>query len=162
MKTTRRAGRGPGEYEQLLRVFRVAGDTLLAWDVPTFRIDVRDHNGKLVRAFNIPRTLGFAGLGGRGAVFEPYRRPDHQKLGVRRDTVVLRQLRNNGTAGEEVARFPGAWTNVISMGERGQGAREVMLSGSVMLGGGAYGAVCVQGDDFTVYWFGDGGKVVVI
>jgi hypothetical protein len=162
LNTVARRGRGPGEYEQLLRVFRVPGDTLLAWDVPTGRIDIRDQNGRLVRAFNIPNTGLFAGLGGRGAVFEPYRLPDLGKPGVHQSTVVLRQLRNDGTAGEVVARLPGSWTEVISFGERGHAWRGVSLSGSPMLAGGVSGAVYVHGDEFIAYWFGDGGKLVAI
>jgi hypothetical protein len=161
LTTVARRGRGPGEYEQLLRVFRVPGDTLLAWDVPTSRIDVRDPNGRLVRAFNIPRPRTFAGLGGRGAVFEAYRLPDLQKLGVRQDTVVLRQLHKDGTAGEVVARLPGSWLEVRRA--RGGGVwRGVELSGSAMLVGGVHGAVYVQGDEFTAYWFGDGGQLGAI
>jgi hypothetical protein len=161
LTTVARRGRGPGEYEQLLRVFRVAGDTLLAWDVPTSRIDVRDPNGKLVRAFNIPRTLTFAGLGGPGAVYELYRRPDLQKQGVRQDTVVLRQLHKDGTAGEIVAQLPGSWLE-MSRARGGAAWRAVELSGEVMLAGGVDGAVYVQGDEFTAYWFGEGGKLGTI
>ena len=161
LTTVARRGRGPGEYEQLLRVFRVAGDTLLAWDVPTRRIDVRDGNGKLVRAFNIPGTLTFAGLGGRGAIFVPYRIPDMQKLGVRQDTLALHQLHDDGTAGEVMARLPGSWLEV-SRGRGGGVWRGVDLSGSDFLAGGLHGAVYAQGDEFSAYWFGDGGKLVAV
>ena len=161
LTTVARRGRGPGEYEQLLRLFRVAGDTLLAWDAPTSRIDVRDSNGKLVRAFNIPSTLTFAGLGGRGALFAPYQRPDFQKLGVQQDTVTLRQLQQDGTTGEVAARLPGSWTEVVRSGAQGAW-RGVALSGSAMLGGGPRGAVYVQGDEATAYWFGDGGRLLAI
>jgi hypothetical protein len=161
LTTVGRRGRGPGEYEQLLRVFRAAGDTLLAWDVPFRRIDVRDPNGKLIRGFNIPNASSFAGLGGHGAVFVEYRLPDRQKLGVQQDTVILRELHEDGTAGDLVARLPGTWHEMRLA--RGGGAwRGVELSGSAMLAGGAHGAVYVQGDEFTAYWFGDGGKLVAI
>ena len=161
LTTVARRGRGPGEYEQLLRVFRGPGDTLLAWDVPTDRIDVRDRNGKLVRAFNIPNTLVFAGLGSRGAVFAPYQRPDLEKPGVHQDTVVLQHLRNDGTAGEVVARLPGSW-NDVGRARGGSTWRGVMLSGSPMLAGGTHGSVFVHGDEFTTYWFGDGGRLAAI
>jgi hypothetical protein len=159
--TVARRGRGPGEYQQLLRVFRVPGDTLLAWDVPTSRIDVRDPNGKLVRAFNIPRSLSFAGLGGRGAVFVENQLRDLRKPGVRQDTVVLRQLHKDGTAGAVVARLPGWWTEVVRAGAQG-GWRGVALSGAPLLAGSANGAVYVQGDEFTAYWFGDVGQLVAM
>jgi hypothetical protein len=162
LNTAARRGRGPGEYEQLLRLYRVAGDTLLAWDVPTSRIDVRDPDGKLVRTFSIPRTLTFAALGGSGAVFVPYQPRDISKVGVRQEAVGLRQLHNDSTAGEVVARLPGGWTQVVSHGARGRGWRGVMLSGSAMLAGGLNGAAYVQGDEFTVHWFGDGGELAAI
>lgn len=161
LTTIARRGRGPGEYEQLFRVFRVAGDTLLAWDVPTSRIDVRDPNGKLVRAFNIPNTLTFAGLGGRGAVFAPYQRPDFRKSGARQDTITLHQWQPDGKTGEVVARLPGSWTEVVRAGAEGAW-RGVALSGSAMLGGGPRGAVYVQGDEVTAYWFGDAGRLLAI
>lgn len=161
LTTVARRGRGPGEYEQLFRVFRVAGDTLLAWDVPTRRIDVRDPDGKLVRAFKIPNTLMFAGLGGRGAVLVPYQYPNVRTLGVRQDTLVVHQLHKDGTAGDVVARLPGSWTEML--GARGGGAwRGLELSGSPMLAGGTHGALYVQGDEFTAYWFGDGGRLSAI
>jgi hypothetical protein len=161
LTTVARRGRGPGEYEQLLRVFRIAGDTLLAWEVPFRRIDVRDPNGKLVRAFNIPNARSFAGLGGRGAVFMEYRLPDLQKLGVQQDTLILRQLHKDGTAGDVVANLPGSWHDMRRA--RGGGAwRGIELSGSDMLAGGLHGAVYVQGDEFTAYWFGDAGKLMAI
>ena len=161
LTTVARRGRGPGEYEQLLRVFRGPGDTLLAWDVPTDRIDVRDRNGKLVRAFKIPNTLMFAGLGGRGPVFAPYQRPDLQKPGVHQDTIVLQQLRNDGTTGGVVARLPGSW-NDVGRASGGSTWRGLMLSGSPMLAGGTHGSVFVHGDEFTAYWFGDGGRLAAI
>jgi hypothetical protein len=161
LTTVARQGRGPGEYEQL-RLFLVLGDTLLAWDVPTRRIDVRDPNGKLIRAFNIPNTHAFAGLGGRGAVFVPYRMPDLGRVGTHQDSLVLYELNDDGTAGEMLARLPGSWTDVISHGERGFGWRDVALSGSPMLSGGPQGSVFVHGDELTAYWFGDGGRLTAI
>lgn len=162
LTTVGRRGRGPGEYEQLLRLFRVAGDTLLAWDVPTRRIDVRDPNGKLIRYFNIPNTLTFAGLGGRGAVFVPYRMPDFGAQGVQQDSLALHHLRNDSTAGDMVARLPGYWRDVISYGARGHAWRDVALSGSPMLAGGPQGSVFVHGDELAAYWFGDGGRLTAI
>src|SRR5688572_29792767 len=161
LTTVGRRGRGPGEYEQLLRVFRAPGDTLLAWDVPFRRIDVRDPNGKLIRAFNVPNASSFAGLAGRGAVFVEYRLPDRQKLGVQQDTVILRKLHEDGTAGDLVARLPGPWHD-MRLARGGSAWRGVELSGSAMLAGGAHAAVYVQGDEFTAYWFGDRGKLVAI
>ena len=162
LTTVARRGRGPGEYEQLLRLVRVAGDTLLAWDVPTRRIDVRDPNGKLIRAFTFPNTLTFAGLGGRGAVFVPYRMPDLTAQGVQQDSLALHHLRNDSTAGDLVARLPGYWRDVISYGARGQAWRDVALSGSPMLAGGPQGSVFVHGDELTAYWFGDGVRLTAI
>jgi hypothetical protein len=37
-----------------------------------------------------------------------------------------------------------------------------MLSGSAMLAGGLNGAAYVQGDEFSVHWFGDGGELATI
>ena len=161
LTTVARRGRGPGEYEQLFRLFRVSGDTLLAYETSTRRIDVRDPKGKLVRAFNIPNTLLFAGLGGRGAIYVPYRMPDRQKVGVHQDTLELYRLHNDGTPGNLSSRLPGYWTDMRS-GERGSSWREVFLSGSPMLVGGTQGTVFMHGDASTAYWFGDGGRLEAI
>ena len=158
LNTVGRRGRGPGEYEQLLRVFRIPGDTLLVWEFPMSRIDVRDATGKLVKSFTIPRASVFAGLGGKGAVFEEYQLPDRRKRGVRQDTVVLRQLHPDGTAGAVVARLPGGWTEILSNYDW----RGVPLSGGMILAGNTRSTVYVQGDAFTAYWFGDNARLETI
>ena len=161
LTTVARRGRGPGEYEQLFRLFRVAGDTLLAYETSTRRIDVRDPRGKLIRAFNIPNTLVFGGLGGRGAIYVPYQMPDRQKVGVHQDTLELYRLHNDGTPGNLVVRLPGYWTD-MRRGARGSSWRDVLLSGSPMLAGGTQGTVFMHGDESTAYWFGDGGTLEAI
>jgi len=153
--TVARRGRGPGEYQQLLRLVRVQGDTLLALDARGSRIDVRDPNGKFVRAFKIPRTFKFAGLGSPAAVFEEYRYPDLRRLGLQQDTAVVRQLYTDGTAGHVVARLPGSWSEVLPL-------RSDIVWRGLMLAGGNGSAVYVQGDEFTTYWFGYGGRLVAI
>lgn len=159
--TAARRGRGPGEYQQLLRIFRLPGDSLLAWDVPTFRIDIRDANGKYVRATKIPRTRALAGLGGSSALYEEYRYPDRRRRGVYQDTTILRRLDSDGSEGKIIARLPGQWRETLALGSEIEW-REVWLSGVPMLSGNTKGAVYVQGDEFTAYWFGDSARLAAI
>jgi 6-bladed beta-propeller len=158
LSTVGRRGRGPGEYQQLLALWRAPGDSLRVCDVVTGRVDVRGPDGALVRSITMPRHVTPVWLPGGGALYLAHTRLDLNKIGVRRDSALVRRILADGRAADTVAVLPGDWTDVLAGGN----FRGVRLSGGVFLTGGADGAVLVHGEHLAVYWFAPEGKLAAI
>ena len=159
LRTVGRRGKGPGEYEQLFSLWRAQGDSLLIYDVPTSRIDVRTEDGSLVRSFTIPRTTQLAWLPDGGAVYAGYAIPDLRTPGIKQDSLVFRRLRPDGQPADTVAVLPGGWTEILVGGNNWRG---VELAGTPMVWGGVGGAVFVHGDRLSVHWFAPDGHLAAL
>jgi hypothetical protein len=158
LRTVGQRGSGPGEYQQLLSLWRGPGDSLRVYDVPTSRIDVRTYDGKLVRSFAIPRTSQLAWLPNGGAIFSRAAIPDLRTPGVRQASLLLELMRPDATSSGPVAELPGSWLEI----SRDRAWRGVDLAGAPMLWGGVGGAVFVHGDRLAIHWFSSEGRLIAI
>ncbi|HEX2188702.1 MAG TPA: hypothetical protein VHG51_07365 [Longimicrobiaceae bacterium] len=115
LRTAGRQGGGPGEFERVDALARLAGDSLLVWDSKLIRATVFGPDGALAR---VVRPAGLEGMTPRfrGAfadgAFVGAQGFDPQKYfearpGERRDTVVYLRFSPAGALRDTLARVPG-------------------------------------------------------
>lgn len=115
VRTAGGRGGGPGEFEGLRRIDRVAGDTLLAWDWSHARLSRFAPDGRFLSALTLATVapFSFSDLRGHlddgGFVLAPG--PAFVRLGnneVKRDTLTLVRFNHAGEPGDTIAAVPGA------------------------------------------------------
>lgn len=117
LATAGRMGRGPGEFQALMWLARIRGDSVVAWDAAASRLSVFDPSGGFVRAVTpdglglFPRALG-ALEDGRVLVAAGAGASIPQLGKSRRDTLSYVLLRADGGL-DTLGRFPGEETIAI-------------------------------------------------
>ncbi|MEW5926167.1 MAG: hypothetical protein AB1941_01650 [Gemmatimonadota bacterium] len=127
LQTIGREGEGPGEFQSVLWVGRLPGDTIAAWDPSLGRLSVFGPDASLVRVVTprgslglLPRAQGVLADGrlvlatgaGAGVGASPQSR-------AYRDTLTYVVLGNDGALADTLGRFPG--TEMIGIGGPGAG-----------------------------------------
>ncbi len=114
-----RRGEGPGEYQQLTRVFPY-GDSILAFDFRLQRLSILSADGKYVRSFNMPRLgAGYSAqpvgtLRDATIVVQATRQfmMGDSPPGVNRESAVLYRVSRTGEALDSLAAVPG-WERYV-------------------------------------------------
>lgn len=112
-----RKGAGPGEFQTLMGLHRLAGDSLLAYDPMNRRLTLLDAAGGHVRAVTLPAAMGFMFFqlegrfpDGTYLVFSPSTQmgPDmlNRPLGPARDSVRLMVLDSAAAPADTLGTFP--------------------------------------------------------
>lgn len=136
LATAGRPGGGPGEFEGLMRLLRLPGDSLAAWDWSN-RLSVFDPAGEFVRPVTlrswegstVPQVEGVFADGGLlvTPMFDRVFRPTREPV---RDTIVLVRYAADGSHGDVLGRFPGEESVVVTFSAGGGGAfRDVVPFG---------------------------------
>jgi hypothetical protein len=122
-----RKGAGPGEFQGLMHLERLPGDSLLTYDLMNRRLSVFDANGRHGRDISLsggsegPLLVQIAGrlADGRYATHGPNTRLGlamlNRPAGPARDSVVVLLLDPAGGVSDTLGVFPGARVNVSTM-----------------------------------------------
>jgi hypothetical protein len=113
LSTTGRKGGGPGEFEELARLWPVSGDSVMTWDYRLRRLSIFDTQGRFVRSW-ILGTPGnefgwhwpFVSLGDGSLIvgFQDYS-AGFAMDGVIRDTLTYYMVDQPGIYGDSLGRF---------------------------------------------------------
>jgi hypothetical protein len=144
VRTVGRSGGGPGEFQGLMRLLRLPGDTLATWDYRLSRLSLFAPDGTFLRSRTLPPPTGApAMLQVEGAfadgslVVAPVSLIFSKGTSVTRDTVTLLHYAADGEGVDSIGRFPGALTLSVAWEENDGGATR----GPVPFGPNTYRAV---------------------
>lgn len=114
VRTVGREGEGPGEFLTLSWVKRAAGDSIVTFDTRLKRVSIFDPDGDLARVVSLagpetPASLYIIGFFDSGRYLAWGGTPPISELsmGLRRDSVLFRVFRPDGTKQATLGRFPG-------------------------------------------------------
>jgi hypothetical protein len=122
LKSSGRAGNGPGEYQNLVGIWAGPGDSLLVSDILVRRLTVLDREGTVRRSFSLGGGgSGFVSINGSvdfavpigwmsdGSIisFAQTFRMNAARDGIFRDTLAVVLYGPDGAARDTVGRFPG-------------------------------------------------------
>lgn len=152
LRTTGRAGGGPGEFQSLQMLVHLPGDSVGAWDLRAARLSVFGPDGEFVRERTLKPAEGRALLRLDGAFADgsllvaPFGGVDRdQDSGATRDTVPVFRYAAEGSGVDTVGRFPGE-ENVTIQGAGSSG--RWMIRGAVPFGRNTFRAA--RGDELYV------------
>jgi hypothetical protein len=132
LRTMGRAGGGPGEFQGLMALHLLAGDTVAAYDYQGPRISFFAPSGTLVRSVTLqpldgkvpPRPLGFL-ADGRMVVTQLYNPEFRPSTKPTRDTVTLAVYSAAGAQAASLGRVPGNESVTVT---GGSGSNTLMMS----------------------------------
>lgn len=118
------SGDGPGEFRMLVGLYRIEGDSLLAYDLQSRRMSVLAPDGAFVRSFGLDPADGAsvpsaAGVFGDGSILVrglPVVGARETQTGVVRDPMVYSRMNEHGVVQSVYGEFPG---NETYVGESG-------------------------------------------
>lgn len=130
VRASGRKGSGPGEYQQIVGIWRGAGDSLWVADLLSRRLTVLDSAARVGRSFTLgAQGAGFVPLNGRvdfavpNGVFEDGSvvgvsqtfAINQPRQGVYRDTLSVIRYHPDGSVRDTLGRFPGAEMEQVTM-----------------------------------------------
>ncbi len=122
--STGRKGGGPGEFENLVRLFRFGGDSLLTFDYSGSRVSVFSPDGKFARSFAIssgggPNFLVPDAVFPDGSLLMQSGRSFMSGIreGIHRDSALFVIFAARGVVRDTVGSFPGSEMFVVTEGQ---------------------------------------------
>jgi hypothetical protein len=161
VRTVGRKGQGPGDFGQLMSVYPIEGDTILATDGGLRRVSVFDPAGRFVRSYAAPPAsypVGVNWLNDRTMVFHRNVRLRRSlaagDTGVLLDSVFVIRAGLDSVPYDTLARVKGWWRYI----PHPDSYQDLKFAGIPLLGTGTSGIVVAHGDEFTLRWFDVSGK----
>lgn len=143
-----REGGGPGEFEDLLWLERLAGDSIMAYDWRQRRVSIFDPHGRFVRSFDLHFIIQAGGFPtlvaplGDGSLLVSLEQTfvGERRAGLRRDTTLYLRCDTQGAVLDTIGRFPGGESFSFMEGESwiGGGVPFGALAQAAVQGAGFY------------------------